>query len=38
MIGFNWHKKGKIFDPSNRFDWMESYAQVPTPLILEDKI
>jgi len=26
---FKWHKKGKIFDPSNRMDWMKSQAQNP---------
>ncbi|MDB9964259.1 hypothetical protein OAD50_04225 [Vicingaceae bacterium] len=38
MAQFNWEKLGKVFDPSNRFEWMDSYAQVPTPLILKDKI
>jgi len=32
MIDFRWEKKGVIFDPTNRFDWMQSYAQVPTVL------
>ncbi|WP_288341652.1 hypothetical protein [uncultured Roseivirga sp.] len=32
MIEFNWEKKGMIFDPTNRFDWMQNYAQVPTVL------
>ena len=33
-----WIKKGKIFDSSDRFDWMHRYAQVPTPYLLNDRI
>lgn len=29
---FNWQKKGLIFDPRNRFEWMKAYSQVPTIL------
>lgn len=35
---FNWEKKGKIFDPTGRFEWMQHYAQVPTVLELEDRL
>lgn len=37
-MSFNWIKKGLIFDPSNKFDWMMNYAQVPTVLELEDRL
>lgn len=33
---FEWIKKGLIFDPTDRFEWMKSHAQVPTPLIIDD--
>jgi hypothetical protein len=29
-----WIKKGQIFDPKSRFEWMNAYAQVPTILEL----
>ena len=32
MKGFKWNKKGLIFDPTSRFDWMNSHAQVPYSL------
>jgi len=35
---FQWIKKGKIFDPRERFDWMYEYAQNPNALLLEDRI
>lgn len=35
---FNWVKKGLIFDPTDRFPWMHSFAQVPTAVVLEDRI
>lgn len=34
----NWKKMGKIFDPTNRFDWMVSHAQNPNALLLNDRI
>lgn len=33
-----WIKKGHIFKPSGKFDWSYEYAQVPTPLELEDRL
>jgi hypothetical protein len=33
-----WIKKGKIFEPSGDFGWMNSHAQVPTVLVLEDRL
>lgn len=33
MKQFNWIKKGKMFDPTSRYAWMSSHAQVPTILI-----
>lgn len=38
MIGWRWIKKGKIFDPTGRFDWMQEYTQNPNAIIIEDKI
>lgn len=35
---FKWIKKGKIFDPRKRFEWMHEYAQNPNALVLEDRI
>lgn len=28
-----WHKKGIVFSPDSRIDWMKSHAQVPTAFI-----
>jgi hypothetical protein len=36
--GFLWEKKGLIFSPDGRYDWMQSYAQNPSVLILEDRL
>lgn len=33
-----WIKLGNIFDPENRKDWMQSYAQNPNAVVLEDRI
>lgn len=33
-----WIKKGLIFRPDGEFDWMNTYAQVPTPIVLKDRI
>ena len=33
-----WLKKGKIFDPKNRYDWMQQYAQNPNVLVMEDRL
>lgn len=33
-----WIKLGRIFTASGQFGWMNSHAQVPTALVLDDKI
>lgn len=33
-----WIKKGLIFKPDSNFGWMNSHAQVPTALLLNDRI
>ena len=33
-----WLKRGHIFKPKNEFDWSMNYAQIPRPLILQDRI
>jgi len=33
-----WEKKGKIFDPTDKFSWMKQYAQNPNALELEDRL
>jgi len=33
-----WVKKGKIFEPSGEFGWMNTHAQGPTVLVLEDRL
>jgi predicted GH43/DUF377 family glycosyl hydrolase len=33
-----WHKRGLIFRPQGQWGWMNSHAQVPTALVLEDRI
>jgi len=33
-----WNKKGRIFTAAGEFGWMQSHTQVPTPLILDDRI
>lgn len=38
MKPLNWQKKGVIFDPTNRHDWMSAYAQNPNVLVLEDRL
>ena len=34
----SWHKKGLIFHPSQFPNWMASHAQVPTVLVLHDRL
>jgi predicted GH43/DUF377 family glycosyl hydrolase len=34
----SWHKRGLIFSPRGQGGWMNSHAQVPTALLLEDRI
>jgi predicted GH43/DUF377 family glycosyl hydrolase len=33
-----WIKQGKIFEPEHNFGWMNSHAQAPTVLVLEDRL
>ncbi len=33
-----WIKKGRIFKPDGRYDWMQEYAQVPVPLVYDDRL
>jgi len=33
-----WEKKGLIFAPDGRHEWMQSHAQNPTVLVLEDRL
>jgi hypothetical protein len=33
-----WHKKGRIFKANGQCGWMNSHTQVPTPLVLNDRI
>jgi hypothetical protein len=35
---FRWEKKGLIFAPDGRFEWMQSHAQNPSVLVLEDRL
>lgn len=35
---FNWQKLGRVFVPDGRLAWMKHYAQVPTPVLLSDRI
>ena len=35
---FHWNKKGRIFFPDGRYEWMQSHAQNPSVLILEDRV
>ena len=38
MTRFNWEKKGKIFDPTGISPFMQSYAQNPNAVELEDRV
>lgn len=35
---FTWEKLGRVFAPDGRLPWMKHYAQVPTPVLLSDRI
>jgi predicted GH43/DUF377 family glycosyl hydrolase len=35
---FQWEKKGQIFSPDGRYEWMQSHAQNPSALLLEDRL
>jgi len=35
---FRWEKLGRVFAPDGRFEWMQSHAQNPSALVLEDRI
>lgn len=34
---FHWRKKGRIFCPDGRYDWMQTHSQNPTALLLSDR-
>jgi len=34
----HWHKKGVIFEADGQHGWIHSHAQIPTPILLEDRI
>lgn len=38
VVKFNWEKQGRIFVADGRYEWMQAFAQVPSPLLLEDRI
>lgn len=38
MNNLKWKKGGKIFDPTGRSDWMNTHAQNPNAIELEDRI
>lgn len=33
-----WNKKGKLFEVTGNFGWMNTHAQIPTVLVLEDRL
>lgn len=33
-----WEKKGRVFRAAGEFGWMHSHAQIPTVLVLEDRL
>ena len=35
---FRWEKKGLIFVPDGRYEWMQSHAQNPSVLLLKDRL
>lgn len=35
---FQWEKKGLVFAPDGRYEWMQSHAQNPSVLLLEDRL
>jgi predicted GH43/DUF377 family glycosyl hydrolase len=35
---FHWEKRGQIFSPDGRYEWMQSHAQNPSVLLLEDRL
>ncbi|MCA1632224.1 MAG: glycosylase [Acidobacteria bacterium] len=35
---FRWEKRGLVFAPDGRYEWMQSHAQNPSVLILEDRL
>ncbi|MBV8722940.1 MAG: glycosylase [Candidatus Eremiobacteraeota bacterium] len=35
---FRWEKRGRIFAPSGEYPWMQSHAQNPSVLVLEDRL
>lgn len=35
---FHWEKQGRVFSPDGRYEWMQSHAQNPTAILLNDRI
>ncbi|NNM99029.1 MAG: glycosylase [Candidatus Eremiobacteraeota bacterium] len=35
---FQWQRAGRIFTPDGRYDWMQSHAQNPAVLVMEDRL
>jgi predicted GH43/DUF377 family glycosyl hydrolase len=33
-----WFKQGKVFEPHGRFGWMNTHAQIPTVLVMDDRL
>lgn len=33
-----WIKQGQVFEPHGMFNWMNTHAQIPTVLVLEDRL
>ena len=33
---FNWIKKGHLYSPSRKFNWSQTHAQCPFPIIIDD--
>ena len=38
LIVHNWKKLGLIFDPTNRYDWMQTHATAAMPVHIEGDI
>lgn len=37
-MAFYWERKGRIFQAKGHFGWMNSHAQIPTAMVLPDRI
>src|ERR1700686_630765 len=33
-----WVKQGRVFEPQGRFGWMNTHAQIPTVLVMDDRL